>query len=304
MRFRASGKVILLGEHAVVYGHPALAGALAGGASITTTPGRGRLCIPAWSATFEPRASDQSRPLERAYAALRRELGIGDDSSVDLIAEFTIPVAAGLGSSAALAVAVARALEAAHGLAPDTARTARAAMASETVIHGQPSGLDHTVALDGGFGLFVRGRGFEPLKLLQPLPLVVGHTGKPRDTGARVARVAALLAERASEVRERFLAIERLVEHGKCALLGGELGVLGQAMDENQRHLSALEVSSPEIERLCALAREAGAVGAKLTGGGGGGCVVALAPGREKLVEETWRRAGFNAFVSQLGGAA
>ena len=72
-------------------------------------------------------------------------------------------------------------------------------------------------------------------------------------------------------------------------------------MNENQRHLEALEVSCPEIERMCALAREAGAVGAKLTGGGGGGCVIALAPGRELELARTWEHSGFQSFRTQVG---
>ncbi len=82
----------------------------------------------------------------------------------------------------------------------------------------------------------------------------------------------------------------------------GNAGELGSAMNENQRHLQALEVSCVEIERLCAIASDAGAAGAKLTGGGGGGCVIALAPGRENVVRDAWERAGHRAFVTTVGG--
>jgi mevalonate kinase len=212
---------------------------------------------------------------------------------------FAVPTGSGLGSSAAWAVAVARALCSAHGL--DPSRVADAAMASETVLHGKPSGLDHTVAERGGFGIFVRGAGLSPVKAARPVPLVIGHTGKERDTKGRVARVAELFAAKKSEVEARFAEIAQLVEVGKNAVEKGILGTLGEAMRVNQTHLEALEVSCPEIERMCAIAYEAGAAGAKLTGGGGGGCVIAVAPGRESSIVEAWQHAGFKSFVTQVG---
>jgi mevalonate kinase len=172
-------------------------------------------------------------------------------------------------------------------------------MASETVIHGKPSGLDHTVSLCGGFGIFTRADGLRPVAAA-PLKVVIGHTGKTRDTKGRVARVAELVTERSDEVRARFAAIASLVERGADAVTRGSYGELGAAMNENQRHLEALEVSCPEIERLCGLARDAGAVGAKLTGGGGGGCVIAVAPAREPAVVAAWKQHGFDAFVAEV----
>jgi mevalonate kinase len=196
---------------------------------------------------------------------------------------------------------VARALISAHGAPDDDARVCAAAMAAETEVHGRPSGLDHTVACLGGFGIFTRQAGLQPVASAQPLKLVIGHTGRDRDTRGRVARVAELHAERGEETRARFSAIAQLVERGRRAVENGRPGELGEAMRENQRHLEALEVSCPEIERMCAIADDAGAVGAKLTGGGGGGCVIALAPGREAEVRAAWERAGFRAFVSTVG---
>jgi mevalonate kinase len=287
MQHRAHGKVILLGEHSVVYGHRALAGALADGAAVEVAPGRGMLRVPEWNVVIDPAASDDS-VLARAYAAILVHATARD---IDLTLRFSLPTGAGLGSSAAMAVAIGRAL----GLAGAT--LAQAAMDAETVIHGKPSGLDHTVALAGGFGVFTRAAGLRPVAA-PPLTLAIGHTGKTRDTKGRVARVAELVAERGDEVRARFAAIERLVDAGRAAVERGAVGELGAAMNENQRHLEALEVSCPEIERLCGIARDAGAVGAKLTGGGGGGCVIAV--GREADVIAAWQRAGFRGFLAEV----
>ena len=287
MQFAAHGKVILLGEHSVVYGHPALAGALADGVTVEATPGRGVLRIPQWSCVIDP-LIDVDATLARAYAAIRER---ANSPKTDLVLTFNLPTGAGLGSSAAMAVAVGRAL----GL--EGQALADAAMASETVIHGKPSGLDHTVSMAGGFGLFTRAGGLQSLRAA-PLPLVIGHTGKARDTKGRVARVAELVNERGDEVRARFVAIAELVARGADAVARGSYGELGAAMNENQRHLEALEVSCPEIERMCGIARDAGAFGAKLTGGGGGGCVIAV--GNDTAVADAWRHAGFVTFTATV----
>jgi mevalonate kinase len=177
-------------------------------------------------------------------------------------------------------------------------------MASETVIHGRPSGLDHTLAAEGGFGVFTKAHGLAPLSATRPLRLLIGHTGRARDTKGRVSRVAELYAERESDVRGRLFAIEALVERGRIAIEGGSDEMLGEAMNENQSHLEALEVSCREIEEMCAIARENGALGAKLTGGGGGGCVIALAPRHEAEVLGAWERAGFRGFFATVGSDA
>jgi mevalonate kinase len=293
----APGKVILLGEHAVVYGQPALAGALSAGVTVTTRRGDGRLRVAAWNVDID--RHDPS-PLGQAFAALAARLGM-ERLEVDLDVEFQLPTSAGLGSSAALAVALCRALAKATGKELGTGAILDAAMAAETVFHGKPSGIDAAVAVHGGFGRFTRTAGWKPTHAAQPVPLVVGHTGRQRDTKGRVARVAELANERPGEMQAHFRAIGMLVEQGIAAVLTGELAVLGEAMNENARHLEVLEVSCPEIEKMCTLAREAGALGAKLTGGGGGGCVLALAPGREEAVRTAWSRAGFTSFVTEVG---
>ena len=305
----APGKVILLGEHAVVYGQPALAGALSSGVTVTTRPGTGRLRVAAWKVDVD--RHDPS-PLGQAFAALVTRLGHASSDrassdqepaalAVDLDVEFQVPTSAGLGSSAALAVALCRALGRTMRQELGTAAILDAAMAAETVFHGKPSGIDAAVAVHGGFGRFTRAAGWTPTRAARPVPLVVGHTGRQRDTKGRVARVAELASERPAEMETHFRAIGALVEQGIAAVLAGDFAALGAAMNENARHLEVLEVSCPEIEKMCTLAREAGALGAKLTGGGGGGCVLALSPGREEAVQAAWSRAGFTSFVTEVG---
>jgi diphosphomevalonate decarboxylase len=310
----ACGKVILLGEHAVVYGVPALCGALQGGATVEIIAGQGRLLVPEWDVATPPLGellgpapvtSSLAQALraicESAFASVGRPLDAGA-LPYDFVARFAIPTGAGLGSSAALSVALVRAIDQAAGLGLTEAHMDAAAFAAECVFHGSPSGLDHTVAQRGGFGLYRRGQGLSPLGDTPPLRLCIGHTGRARDTKGRVARVAELTQQQPELTAACFARIGALVEEAVTALRQGDLARLGQAMNENQALLRKLDVSCEEIEHVCQLALAAGALGAKLTGGGGGGCVVALAPGREQEVRSAWQAAGYSSFLVEVGG--
>jgi mevalonate kinase len=282
------GKVILLGEHAVVHGEPALAGALARGVRAVAAPGAPCLRVAAWGLVARP---DGAAPVDRAFAVILEATGAG---AAAVTADAELPVGAGLGSSAALAAAVARALCA------DAARVADAVAASERIFHGNPSGLDAALALGGGFGRFTRAGGLERFAAA-PVPLCVANTGRRRDTGALVAGVGARLRDRPAETGALLRSIGLLVDEGVAALRAGRLADLGAVMDRNQAALAEVGVSCAEIETACGLARRAGALGAKLTGAGGGGCVVALAPGREEAVLAAWRAAGLEAFAAEVG---
>jgi len=287
------GKVILLGEHAVVYGHPALAGAIGLGVTATASPSTAdRLEIPAWEPEA-PWAMQPNHPIRLALAAVKDALGIKTPFAI--VANATVPPRAGLGSSAALAVALVRALAQATDRALDDDAVEKAALAAERVFHGTPSGIDVALATRGGLGLFRRGEGLTRIDA-PPVRLAVGISPEPRDTAARVAAVAARLAAEPQTTRAR---LERL---GELALAGRALVQLGPLFDEAQSILAALGVSSPGIERLCALARDAGARGVKLTGAGGGGAVIAL-PGSdgEEPILAAWSSAGFAARAVDVG---
>ncbi|MBL8636704.1 MAG: diphosphomevalonate decarboxylase [Myxococcales bacterium] len=314
----ACGKVILLGEHAVVYGVPALCGALQGGVEVEAIPGEGRLLVPEWDVATPPLAELLHPPtdavlsslslalraiVEHSFVAVGRTLS-ASELPYNFVARFAIPTGAGLGSSAALSVALVRAVDRVASLNLRESDVDAAAFAAEKVFHGSPSGLDHTVAQRGGFGLFRRGQGLTPVMDSPPLKLCIGHTGKARDTKGRVARVAELNRENPELTAPIFARIGALVGEAVEALSRRDLAQLGRAMNENQALLRQLDVSCEEIERVCQLALDAGALGAKLTGGGGGGCVVALAPGREELVLAAWQAAGYSSFLVEVGGPA
>jgi mevalonate kinase len=193
-------------------------------------------------------------------------------------------------------VAIARALCPLAG--PDVVQAL--AMAWEQVFHGNPSGVDAAVAARGGCVLFTRGEALEPVRARGPLQLCVGNTGIASSTKAMVERVARLRARDRDVVDRSFEAVRVLVHSARSALETGDRSALGRLMDRNQALLGGLSISTPEIESMCGLARRAGALGAKLTGAGGGGCVVALVPSQAVADEvlEAWKSEGLEGFAT------
>lgn len=305
---RGAGKVILLGEHAVVYGVPALAVGIDRGARawVTDAPphpsGGATLSIPSW----EIYATEGGvEPLALAFQALLRITRDETRAALDGVtveADGNLPPGGGLGSSSAVGVAVARALD------PSASSPAieRRVMEWERVFHGNPSGVDAAVAARGGCIYFRRGGPVDPVQVAPGLHLCIGQSGAASSTKAMVESVAKRMVQSPELVEKSWMGIRSLVDNARLALEAGDFHALGKLLDLNQMILSGLFLSSPEIETLCRIARGAGALGAKLTGAGGGGCVVALAESEENAanVLQAWKSAGFEGFDTRIAPAA
>ena len=271
------GKVILVGEHAVVYGYPAISTAIDRGVSARIRPRLG------------PSSSSSVRRNDRVEAAIRAIL---PEYGYQVELESTLPVGRGLGASAALAAALVRADAARRGeLALFTTLHERA-FAVERCFHGTPSGADHAVSLLGCTLRFRRGESLE----VRPLPplgfaLVVLDTEVPKDTAQMVRAVAS----RRPAVDPWLARIGALAEAAESAL--DDIDALGEIFDENHRCLSEIGVSNPSLDSLAAWARAEGATGAKLSGSGGGGVVIALSRDPETMVEKAARK-GMNAMIA------
>ncbi len=289
------GKVILLGEHSVVYGRPALALAIEGGAEVTAVPSKAAettLRIAPWDVEVDagPAANPGREELQRALRVAR---GFYDDElELALSATMRLPSGAGMGSSAALGVAVLRALDEARGTTRPDAEIFERSLVWERVFHGNPSGVDNAMATHGGMALFKKGGPLTRIVPRRPIHLVVAHSGTSSSTKAMVGWVAHQHEKEPERIGQQFDAIAALVTNGKLAIEQGDLKALGQLMTMNQRLLAGLMLSTTPLEEMIAAALEAGALGAKLTGAGGGGCMIALVEGEQEkhTVAEALRR--------------
>jgi mevalonate kinase len=160
--------------------------------------------------------------------------------------------------------------------------------------------VDHTLAALGGVGVFVRGEGLQRVTPRDPLRLCIADTGERGSTKEMVEGVATLRARRPEVVDKAIEGVRALVRNAALAVTAGDPRSLGQLMDMNQLLLASLFVSTERIETLCRAARDAGALGAKLTGAGGGGCVIALPGAREAEVMEAFAREGARAWTVEV----
>lgn len=290
------GKVILLGEHAVVHGYPAIAAGIERGVTAHAASSEADvLSLSPWN--VEVRPDSNGEPLARAFAGVLENYP--ERSSLAVHAEVGLPAGAGLGCSAAIGVAVIDAIDEAIGCTRNREELARAAYDWERVFHGNPSGVDNTMSAIGGIALFQKG---SPLEILVPnkvLHLAIGYSGESPSTKVMVDSVAHQLASDPVRVRKAFEGIEVLVKNARFAIEAGDLVALGQLFDLNHAILSSLMLCTTRLDRMCQVAREAGALGAKMTGGGGGGCMIALAPKHEQALR-ICDALGDEAFITEV----
>jgi hydroxymethylglutaryl-CoA reductase len=293
----ANGKIILLGEHAVVYGRHAIAAPipLAVEARVLAASDGVRLLVPRWGVEQRIRPVDEHpQGVAGILSMLLRELAL-DGEAIDIEVFPHLPRAMGLGGSAAFAVAIVRALDVHFALRLSPERVNALAFECEKSAHGTPSGIDNTVATYGQVVLYDNATGprFSILTTGVPLPLVVGISGKESLTANNVALVRNAWQRQPARYDGLFDEIDRLTLAAADAVRGGDLAELGELMNLNQGLLNALQLSTPQLEEMIHIARRNGAVGAKLTGGGGGGSIIALCPDRQDVVAKAIEAVGY-----------
>jgi len=280
---QAPGKIILFGEHAVVYGQPAIAAPLSqvcARAVVSAEPLRpaGSVLIQAPDLGFEARLEDlePGDPLGFAVRQVLQACRIDRPPACTIRITSTIPIAAGLGSGAAVSVALIRAFSAFLGFRLPGGQVSELAFAVEQLYHGTPSGIDNAVIASGQPVYYVRERPIQTLKLPAPFTLVIGDTGVQSSTAITVGNVRRGWQKEPERYDTLFRQAGKIAEKARVLIESGRPMEMGALMDENQQVLQALGVSSPELETLILTAKTAGALGAKLSGGGGGGNMIAL----------------------------
>jgi len=286
----AAGKVILLGEHAAVYDKHVVALPLADAVVARVTKAGSGIQV-----TLCERGIEQELSFERSgntgtgiQSALKLILGRLkiDAENLSLRLDSRIPAAMGLGASAAFAVAIIRALDQCYSLGLDDRRVDQLAFECEKLAHGTPSGIDNNLATYGEPVLYSKTSTTrtKPITLTETPPIVIASSGIRGITRDQVAGVRARYERSPQLYATIFDEIDEISVAGAVALRDADYAALGSLMNVCHGLLNAIEVSIPELETMIQIARKHGAVGAKLTGSGGGGSIVALCPGREDEV--------------------
>lgn len=294
----APGKVILFGEHAVVYGRPAIAVPVTQVQAIVTVEhARDGFLIVAedlGKTHFVGQPGDeQTCPLEVTVRNTLAYFGLPIEQNLRLSIRSTIPIGRGMGSGTAVSTAIVRALAAhfARRIPPD--QVCRLVFQTEIIYHGTPSGIDNTVIAYGKPVYFIRDQRLETFTVGHPFRLAIADTGIFSPTRVAVGDVRHAWERQRARYEALFDAIGDITNRGRKAIETGDHETLGRLMDENQALLREVGVSSPELERLITAASRAGALGAKLCGAGRGGNMIALiAPEVEKAVVAALQSAG------------
>ena len=276
----APGKIILFGEHAVVYGRPALAVPVTQVHADVEVSDGSRAGIWITAPDIDLHAELNSLPSDHPIASVIHNLffslGISPFPPLEIKITSTIPVASGLGSGAAVTVALLRALSAflIHPLSDEQIN--QLTYEIEKLHHGTPSGIDNTVVTYARPVYFVRGQPIETFKVGAPFTLVIADTGVRAPTKESVGDVRKLWEADKAKWEKVFDEIGGIARQAKEKIENGEWESLGALMDANHALLQQLTVSSPELDHLIEIARQSGADGAKLSGGGRGGNLIAI----------------------------
>lgn len=276
----APGKIILFGEHAVVYGRPALAVPVTQVHADVEIASSSRPGIWIHAPDIHLHSDLDSLPSDHPIASVIHNFlflaRVSPFPPLDIKISSTIPVASGLGSGAAVTVALVRALSAHLGHPMTDEEINAFAFEIEKLHHGTPSGIDNTVVTYARPVYFVKGQPIETFSVGKPFTIVIGDTGIPAPTRESVADVRKLWEADNERWDGIFDNIGEIVEQAKRAIESGKWKELGGLMDRNHVLLQEMTVSSPELDKLVSAAREAGALGAKMSGGGRGGNMIAI----------------------------
>lgn len=303
------GKAILFNEHFVVYGIPSIVSAIGNYTVAKIEPSNqpGFMLSdkrPATPKYKEDKLSQQKESFELMFRKMGLDL---TTKGISITLEGNLYAASGIGASAASCVAVARALAEFFEMNLSDDEINEIAYEGEKGYHGTPSGVDNTASTYGGLIWFQKGEKniIDRIALSNPVEIVIGNTGKVTDTKGAVEGVRKRKESNPKKYEEVFDRAENIAYLAKRAIHDGSLQDVGKLMNENHKLLQQIEVSSKELDFLVSVARESGAYGAKLTGGGLGGNMIALTPGKElqNKVATAIEKEGFQTVKTVIGAS-
>ena len=301
------GKAILFNEHFVVYGVPAIVSAIGKYTTAKIEPfdrpelklEDNRNATPQYK---EEKLEQQKDSLNRILRAMNIDTS-KDGLKIELGGN--LYAASGIGASAASCVAIAKALSEYFNLNLSDDEINDIAYEGEKGYHGTPSGIDNTASTFGGLIWFEKSNPniMERISLHSPIEVVIGNTGKVADTAAAVAGVKERKEKNPDKYNDVFERAKNIAFLARRAFNDEDLEEVGKLMSENHKLLQQIEVSSRELDFLVDVARENGAFGAKLTGGGLGGNMIALAPGKDlqEQVANAIEKEGFQVLKTSIG---
>jgi mevalonate kinase len=295
----ASGKVILFGEHAVVYGRPAIAVPVTEvQAQAVVEPAEGNkgtvVVAPDLNRRVVVSLADDDEPLARIVSLALQAMHREPNPNLTITVTSTLPIARGMGSGAAVSTAIVRALAAHFDHWFPSRAISDLVYRTEVLYHGTPSGIDNTVIAYEKPVFFVKDVGWEVFWVGQPFRLAIADTGIESSTREVVGDLRRRYQAEPARYEPLFDRVGEIAAAARAAIELGQTRALGRLMDENHALLQEMGVSCPELDRLVIAAREGGALGAKLSGAGWGGNVIAL------VTEETQGRVGM---MLRLAGA-
>ncbi len=303
------GKAILFNEHFVVYEIPAIVSAIGKYTVAKVEP----INTPGWKIIDNRKATPNYKEEKIAQQKdsinnILKRMDINlSKNGLEITLDGTLYCASGIGASAASCVAIARAFADHFKLNLTDEEINNVAYEGEKGFHGTPSGIDNTASTFGGLIWFEKKETavMDKITIQTPIEIVMGNTGKVADTTAAVAAVRERKEKNPEKYKEIFDRAENIAYLAKNAFINEDYRELGKLMNENHKLLQQIEVSSRELDFLVKLARDQGALGAKLTGTGLGGNIIALTPGKE-LQEEiatAIEKEGFQTLKTVIGAS-